>query len=215
MRWRVKGVVFQTCGLSRRRLRAASAVLLAASAMGTLLSACASEAEREEPREYLDESTAATVTVVRTPLVFARERSDLAANARDYVTLAAAAVNSAGRVHYILVTYRWSTIDVRLDPDRPRPTDPLVVAADDRRIQLTAPTHSPHDAGIDTPVHPPPGPRREPAVYTIDLATLRFIAAARRLVVRTGASDTAPTYEIWTDGRRALNDFVDRMQGPR
>ena len=39
--------------------------------------------------EYLDEQTAATVTVREPALVFARERPELAVNARDYLTLGA------------------------------------------------------------------------------------------------------------------------------
>jgi hypothetical protein len=55
---------------------------------------CAALAGDKRPREYLDEETAATITVVGDPLVFACAQPNLAANVRDYVTLAAAAVKA-------------------------------------------------------------------------------------------------------------------------
>ncbi len=190
--------------------RATCAALLSVTAVWSL-AGCATPDEGA-PHEYLDESTAATLTVVGEPLVFARERSDLAANARDYVTLAAAGVDRGGKVQYVIVAYRWSTIDTRLDPDPPKPGAPLVVLADDRRIELTMPVPSPHDIGIDRPIHLPPGPRTDSAVYLTDLSTLRFLAAARHMTVRAGRAETSPTYELWADGRPALARFIDPLR---
>jgi hypothetical protein len=167
------------------------------------------------PRQYTDEATAATITVVAEPWVFARSRRDLAANARDYVTLVAAAVDRAGRIEYVIVAYVWSTIDERLDPERRRDTSTLVIAADDRRIELTMPVAAPDEVGIADPVLPPPGPLRAPQVYRIDLGTLRFLAAARSVSLLLGADPLAPTYDIWNDGRPALGSFVEEVSGAR
>ena len=172
------------------------------------LSACASSGGAGRPKEYLDESTAVTVITVDTPLVFARERRELAANARDYVTLAATAVNRAGKMDYLIVAYRWSTVDTRLETDHSGSTDVLVLSADDRRIELRSASGSARDFGIDKPVHPPPGPRHPPVVYRTDLASLRFIAASRQLSLQTGAGELAPRFDIWEDGRAALDGFV-------
>ena len=170
---------------------------------------CGTAAAAGPPHQYTDEATAATITVVARPWVFARARRDLAANARDYVTLAAAAVDRAGRIEYVIVAYVWSTLDERLDPERRRDTSTLVIAADDRRIELTAPVTSPDEVGIADPVLPPPGPLRQPQVYRIDFATLRFLAAARRVSLLLGTGPLAPTYDVWSDGRPALGSFVD------
>ena len=69
----------------------ASGALLAAGH----LAGCASE-QPAGPREYLDERTAATITVAGESMVFAYDRPDLGVNARDYVTLTAVDVNTAG-----------------------------------------------------------------------------------------------------------------------
>ena len=176
------------------------------------LAACAATPVDNRPTEYLDEKSAATVTVVRHPLVLARERRELAANTRDYVTVAAAAVNRSGKITYVLIVYVWSTVDVR-GAARAAAPDTLVLAADDRRIRFTLAGTRAADQGIAVPVHAPPGQDAEPAVYATDLATLRFIAMAGRVALQLGADDTAPTYDLWDDERPALAAFVKFMNG--
>jgi hypothetical protein len=192
----------------RARVSSAHAALLA-------LCACAAFAGDKQPREYLDEDTAATVTVVGEPLVFAYARPELAANARDYVTLAAAAVDRTGKVSYVLIAYFWSTVDPRLRRDALPSPDTLVVQADDRRIELHLQGHSTHEAGIGAPVHAPSGADATPNVYRSDLGTVRFIGEARHLSIVVD-SDPAPiTYELWEDRRVALRNFVHHMSGER
>ncbi|MGH8264254.1 MAG: hypothetical protein ACRET4_12300 [Steroidobacteraceae bacterium] len=82
--------------------------ILAPLFLASTLCALAGAATAHDPIEYLDEKTAATVTAVHAPLVFARERRDVAANLRDYVTLVAASVNRSGNISYVLIAYFWS-----------------------------------------------------------------------------------------------------------
>jgi hypothetical protein len=190
---------------------AARAVILAVA-----LTACTALPGTPGPQEYLDPTTAATISVVGKPMVFAHERPERAAHMRDYVTLAAAAVNRGGKTDYVLVAYDWTTFDEHgRSGETPTSTAGLVVAADDRRIALTLAGHSAHDVGIGTPVHPPPVGSTEPDVYRTDLETLRFIAAARHLVVLRRADDPSSAYEIWDDQRAALGAFVDLLDGGR
>jgi hypothetical protein len=190
----------------RRRVSWPIAVLLA-------LGACDALASDKQPQEYLDERTAATITVVGAPLIFAYARTELAANARDYVTLAAAAVNRSGTISYVLIGYFWSTVDPRLRQDALPAAEPLVLQADDRRIELTRRGQSPREAGIGEPVHAPPGPAVTPNVYTTDLAALRFVTAARRLTLLAVSGSTPLRYELWEDHRAALGSFVRHMSG--
>ena len=78
------------------------------------------------------------------PLLFARDRSERAANLRDYVTMTAATVNRGGKRDTVLIAYIWSTLDARYEPARPV-ADTLVLVADDRRIRLDASGGSPGD----------------------------------------------------------------------
>ena len=166
-----------------------------------------------QPHEYLDQETAATVTVVGEPIIFANARTEVAANARDYVTLAAAAVDRNGKVSYVLVAYFWSTVDPRVRGYAMPNPEPLVVQADDRRIELTLRGHSPYDAGISVPVHPPPGPAATPNVYSIDLGALRSIAESRQLSLMAETNVSLVPYALWEDHRAALRAFVHRMSG--
>lgn len=190
----------------RRRLAWPLAVLLT---LGTW----DGHASDREPREYLDDETAATVTVVAEPLVFAYARRDLAANARDYVTLAAAAVNRSGKISYVLIGYFWSTVDPRLRQDALPAAQPLVLQADDRRIELTSRGETPHEAGIGVPVHAPPGAAVTPNVYGTELAALRFVTEARSLALVADSNGTQLRYELWDDHRAALRAFVRHMSG--
>jgi hypothetical protein len=177
------------------------------------LGPCVALAEGKQPQEYLDEETAATVTVVGDPLVFACAQPNLAANVRDYVTLAAAAVDRNRKISYVLIAYFWSTLDPRVRRDPMPSPEPLVLQADDRRIELKLRGHSAHEAGIGVPVHAPPGAAVTPNVYGTELATLRFISEARRLTIVADSEGVPLDYELWEDRRTALRTFVHHMSG--
>jgi hypothetical protein len=184
----------------------------AIAALAALLLAPACAADRE-PLEYLDPDTGATVTVVAQPLVFANQRTELAANARDYVTLAGAAVNRSGKVTYVGIAYFWSSVDPRmLSAPLPAP-EPLILQADDRRLELRLQGQSARDAGIGVVQPPTRSAAGPPSVYGLDLATLRFIAEARQLTVLAESNGTLLPYPLWEDRRVALRSFVRHMSG--
>ena len=89
-------------------------------ALLALLAACSSAPVRA-PTELLDEQTGATLVVVAEPLVFARARADVAANARDYVTVVAVEANRSGKYAQYLLVHRWSTVDRRMACSSSRP----------------------------------------------------------------------------------------------
>ena len=181
--------------------------------MALVLLTCAALAGDNPPFEYLDEDTGATVTAVEQPLVFEYPRRDLAANAHDYATLAAASVNRGGKIEYVLIVYFWSTVDPRLRHDALPDAEPLVIQADDRRIALKLRGHSAHEAGIGLAVHAPPVGNAAPNVYGTDLAVVRFLAAARHLALLAESNGTTLSYELWDDRRAALGAFVRHMSG--
>ena len=178
-----------------------------------VLCACAAPAGDSPPREYLDEETGATVTLQSESLVFAYSRRELAANARDYVTLQAAAVNRNGKLSYVLISYVWSTVDPRMrDEPLPNP-DQLVLQADDRRLRLNTGGHTAHEAGIGMTVDAPSGANSPPTVYGTDLATLRFIAESRHLALAVDTERSTLVYDLWEDRRADLARFVRHMSG--
>jgi hypothetical protein len=163
-----------------------------------------------QPLEYLDEVTGATVTVVARPLVFA-DRSGVVGNARDYVTLAAAAVDQSGKISYVVMAYFWSVRVSR--PAAPAATEPLVLQADDLRIQLVPRGAPARELGIGVPVHKPPFGAETPYIYAIDVPTMRLIAGSHHLTLHIESQGTSLNYELFEDRRVALKELVRRVDG--
>ena len=186
--------------------RQISAVVLA-----SMLSACA--ASLPAPREYLDEKTAATISVADKPLVFAHERPELAVHSREYVTLVAVVVNRTGAVDDYLFAYSWSTVDRRDTGTSAATDDAMTIVADDRQLRLEPAAQSPEEVSVGEPPGAPPGHRWTLHVYHTDLATLHFLAESRQIAVVTRSSEGPLTYELWSDQRSALRGLVQRLEG--
>src|SRR5260370_26883984 len=99
--------------ISRRHIGYASRSMKIRAVLLMVLTALASCASRPPAasQEIFDESDASTLLVAARPIVFARERSDLAAHARDYATVVAVEVDISGDYSDFLLVYRWSTVD--------------------------------------------------------------------------------------------------------
>lgn len=214
----------------RRRLRRWEALFLA-SWLPLAASVVAAGSGANAPREYLDEETGATVFFVGRPLIFGRERAtfysrvarvwpiapqddvaphDLAPAPRDYVSLAAAAVDRSGKYSYVLIGYSW--IVGAPQPNESVCSDPahLVLQLGDRRIELARFDGSLRDAGISQPIHRP-WIRAKPAVYTIDIATLAQIAESAHPVLYCGVETPPLRYELWEDQLPALRELVRHL----
>jgi hypothetical protein len=193
--------------LTRLALRLAVAL---SSGLALNLAGCAFPATH--PSEYLDPDTAALVTTVSSPIVFARAHLDVAANARQYATVAAVSINRSGRYEYVLLVYLWSTVDSRLGIDL-HPGQNVILLADDRAIRLVRDSRSMHEAGISTPLHAPEHVRGQPRIYRTDRETLQFLSGARRVrLLLEGDEDPRP-FDVWTDGRRELAYWLKVARG--
>src|SRR3979409_2382069 len=98
------------------------------------LLSCKAAAPRH-PNEYLDSVTAAMVSSVTTPIIFARAHPDGAANARQYANVIGASVNRSGHYEYVLLVYIWSTVDARLGAGG-HPGDKVILLVDERALRL-------------------------------------------------------------------------------
>jgi hypothetical protein len=162
--------------------------------------------------EYLDEQTAATITTGVEALVFARDRTDLAVNARDYVSLTAIEINRSGTRNYYWFGYLWSTIDRRSD-DEPLLAggDQLVLMADGRPIQLQLASGSLRELGIGQAPLPRPGRAAVPVAFPADPESVSFAALCSDLSlvrIRAGVSDE---FALWRDAREALRNFAGHL----
>jgi hypothetical protein len=84
---------------------------------------------------------------------------------------------------------------------------------DDRVIRLGLRARTAREAGIGVAMDVPPGASSTPNVYATDLDTLRFIGAARRLLLLIDTEPSTLSYELWEDRRPALRSFVQHFQG--
>ena len=188
------------------------------------VSAATAAAADFAPSEYLDERTGATVTVTREALVFAFERSTLAANARDYVTLTAVEVDRSGQLQVYLIGYFWSTIDRRGSSalaDMAR--RPVELSADGRVIRLVRAAEFPKDLLDGERLLAPRSSHVESAAYVVSRELLKYLAASKHLSLASALdsqdadsqNDAAldaerDIYLPWGDGQKALAAFVER-----
>jgi hypothetical protein len=178
-----------------------------------VLTACATQPPTES-QEVFDEGNASTLLVVAKPLVFARERSDVAAHARDYATLVAVEIDISGEYSQFLLLYRWSTVDRRMSP----PPDPnegaLRIFADGRAIDLKPLDKLPVNFAQRRELHVPKHDDVIPRGYKIDVGMLHFIATSHDLLVRMPQEQLDTPFRLWQDGRAALVEFVRRAAAP-
>jgi len=174
-------------------VRPAASVLAVA-----MLSGCVASAPSSGEREYLDEQTAATVTVGSSELVFARERPELAVNARDYLTLVPVDVNRSGTHARYFVGYAWSTIDKRSRAGQPSSPPRVELIADGRRIPLAFHQGPLTELGIGEAPLPAPSRSATLLVAPASHEQQQFVADAtevRAVLLREGGSER---FELWS-----------------
>jgi hypothetical protein len=177
------------------------------------LASCATQPPPKSD-EFFDEQNASTLLVAAKPLVFARERSDVAAHARDYATLVAVEVDNSGDYTQYLLLYRWSTVDRRMSPPPGQEEGALRILADGRVIDLQPLDRLPVNFLQRRQLHMPKHDDVVPRGYKIDSATLSFIATSRELLVRMPQEPLPTPFTLWEDGRNALKQFLQRAAAP-
>ena len=156
-------------------------------------SGCASS-KATGPREYLDERTAATITVGGETMVFAYNRPELGVNARDYVTLAAVDVNTSGQHTLHLVGYAWSTLDKRAVKES---ASHYEIIADDRVLPLQPMPGGFRSIGVNEPPIPVPSRSALPLTAPITREQLQFLRdtpGAHIVRTRDGVTEQ---FELW------------------
>ncbi len=195
---------------SRWPIASAATLALAAAA---LLGACAAT-ETPRSREVLDENSGTTLIVAQRPTVFARPRTDVAANVRDYLTLVAAEEDRSGKYKAWLIIHRWSTVDPRMEGDTDGGKTELHVIADDRQLDLQRIEPPPAILVRGDILFAPRAARAQSWAYGIDDDTLRYIAESHRLLLRVGDDSALSAYAIWDDGREAMRQLLADVGKP-
>ncbi|HEY6641936.1 hypothetical protein [Povalibacter sp.] len=181
-----------------------------------LLGACATSQD-VSPREFLDEQTAATITIVANPVIFVGEtqgprgldlerslgQSSFGQGAnRDYLELYGIDVNRMGSHRQYFVIQKWLT---------PKDSDPraiLELMVDGSMIELRATPEDPRKLGISAPPAPVFSRSSQWWYFPTDTATLRRIAGASSLDASLVIGEHRTAYEIFTDGRAQLGGLA-------
>jgi hypothetical protein len=187
-------------GADQTRICKSFAIVLATGTLlvAVLMAGCASE-QPAGPREYLDERTAATITVAGEPMVFACNRPELGVNARDYVTLTAVDVNTSGRHATHLVGYAWSTLDKRAVQESDSHYE---VIADDRTLPLQPMPDGFHSIGVDESPLPVPSRSALPLMAPITRDQLQFLRATPGVYVVRTRDGVLERFDLWSAPQR-------------
>ncbi|MEZ5500648.1 MAG: hypothetical protein R3E77_14645 [Steroidobacteraceae bacterium] len=177
----------------------------------TLAVAACAAAPVPDAQVFLDPNTGVTLTIAHEPIVFARERKDVAANARDYLTATAVSENRAGSINTVLVVYRWSTIDSRVGGEIETDLTKLVVVADGRDIRFPAMSEVLDSFRTETRFGAPPVSQYSTGAFAIDWATLNYMAGSEHLAAFFDGDKATRPYGLWQDGRQALREFLSEV----
>jgi len=183
--------------------------LLVALLPAALLAGCTTPVPA--PRASLDPKTGVSLIVVDQPLVLARERRDIAAQARDYLTLVAAEIDEAGHRRLVLAVHQWSTIDSRTADVHPLVGADLLLVADGRDLRFAPLT----GAFVAAYAHNPALQRPEDTevvttLYEADAETLAYIATCHSLSASFPNSFPLP-FMVWKDGRSAISRLLTEL----
>lgn len=181
-----------------------------------LLQACAAGSARQ-PRTWLDERTAATVTAQEPRVVFAHENQARATNVRDYVQVGAVEVNRSGTRAYYLVLISWSTVD-RSPAERATLDGELVRStlwADDRPIELRRIAQGRAAAGVFSAPYAAPAPAAIESWYPVTLNEIGALARASTLKLTAQSGDTPRSYQLWQSDRGGFAAFLSRSTHTR
>jgi hypothetical protein len=176
-----------------------------------LLAAARSPAADDSTREYVDEITAASITTSTDTLVFARERTDLAVNARDYITLLPVEINRTGTRSCFWSGYLWSTIDRRNRKPWLAEGDELVLLADGRPIRLRITGKTLKDQGAAQPISPSPSRTAIPVLFTTTPEEIAYVAHASEVRVELLHAGTSEPFVLWKGKPELLRAFSEHV----
>lgn len=170
-------------------------------AVAVLLCAGCASTQTITPRAYLDEKTAATITVVADPWIFNR---DSLTPQLDFVHLYAIDVNRMGdHRKYLVVVKYWP------DPEVASSALPeLELGLAGGELSLEPVGDDPRALGIGQPVDPSAPHSAQGWFYPIDKTALAAVSEAQGLSLALVVGEKRTAYDVWRDGSAALREFA-------
>jgi hypothetical protein len=159
--------------------------------------------------EYLDPQTAVTIRALAEPLIYAHDAPQLAANARDYLSLGVVEVNNMGARKHYLALVSWSTIDRKRAGVAPIPApERIEVAFGGSTREFPLVSHEPRSLGIGGTLYRPPSGYGGESWYAVTPAELRVLAATPPASIALFDESGRTTYLSWRGAGASLAEFV-------
>ena len=175
-------------------MRKIAAVLLI-----SLLGAACASTKSVAPREYLDEQTAATITVVADPWIFTRKN---ASPQLDFFNLYAIDVNRMGdHKKYFVVVHYWPSAELGAAPT-------LALNSGSQELKLTPAKEDARKLGIVQPLDKSAPSSAKSWFYLVDKASLTALAQTRQLNASLLTDTTNAEYVVWRNGSSELSEFA-------
>jgi hypothetical protein len=153
----------------------------------------------EQPlREYLDEQTTATITVVAEPWIFSHERSNERLDQRDYLNVYAIDVNRMGDHRQYLAVLQSSPLRDKEGRDTPPPT--LQLRASGEELTFRPAADDSRQLGVAQPVAQSYTYESRWWYYPVDRRTLDRLASSRDVQASLVAGEVRAVYVLWRDG---------------
>jgi hypothetical protein len=159
--------------------------------------------------EYLDTQTAMTVRVVAEPFVYGHDVPELAANARDYLSVGAVELDNMGRHRFFLVLVSWSTIDrARLNTPVPAQPERIEWSEKSRVREWAVTSHQPRELGAGMPLLEPPVARMGESWIEVKAADLRSLADEPPETIDAVVNGIRQRYTLWRRADGPLREFA-------
>jgi hypothetical protein len=166
------------------------------------LSGCATTAT---PRQFLDNDTAATITVVASPWVFAADDPGSAFVRRGFLNLYAFDVNRAGtHQHYFAVMQ--SSFDAPL-PDQKSSMQTLELQANGHKLVFQSTAQSPRQLGVAQPLDQPLALESRWWYFPATKEDIAAVAQLRSPHVMLAINDARFAYLEFRSGSKELTEF--------
>jgi hypothetical protein len=174
-----------------------------------ILSACT--AGQPAVIEKLDELTATTVTYCRTPLIMSPDTPHDRESRRDYVQIGAIEVNRMGALEYYLWLGITEVNQVAATDIHPEGFASIVLAVDEKSIELDVKGWSPGVIGTSAPVYQKIYPDSADAYYQVTLDQVQLLADSDNLTLHTTGS-AAREFVSWYSQTTFESDLAEFLR---
>ena len=156
------------------------------------------------PREYLDEQTAATITVVADPVVFVHEREAVTARGRDFLSLYGIDVNRMGEHRQYIAVLQWAPPEEISTAQVPE----LELHLNQQPIVLQPAKQSARELGIAQPLAESYSYNATWWYFPVDKEVMRRMAEAREMSAAMVLPQRRIQYVMLNDGRAQLGELT-------